>query len=212
MRPEDWLRDAEEALLVGQRLGKRVILVGSSTGGTLAVWLARRHPELAAVVLLSPNFGVYAPSHWQALQTQLVQGPWGEQLAQRCVGPYFTQFEPVNADHARYWTSRYRTTGFVSLLTLVSYCRALDLKTVTSPTLAVYSPHDKVVDGTAIVDAFDRLGTPQKKLVAFSAARGHVLAGDVLSPQTSSELVDTITEFLQECDASELQTDEPARR
>ena len=53
-----WRRDAEEALAIGTRIGERVLLVGCSTGATLATLLAAAAPsELAAVVLLAPNFG-----------------------------------------------------------------------------------------------------------------------------------------------------------
>lgn len=57
---EDWWRDTAEALAVGQRLGRRVVVIGTSTGATLAAEAAR-DPVLgqgiAGVVMISGNFG-----------------------------------------------------------------------------------------------------------------------------------------------------------
>ena len=53
----DWLNDTWEAYQIGQQLGERVIVIGVSTGGTAATWLATQ-PEtssLMATVLISPT-------------------------------------------------------------------------------------------------------------------------------------------------------------
>ncbi|MDX1515798.1 MAG: alpha/beta fold hydrolase, partial [Woeseiaceae bacterium] len=57
VRAEDWLADGIEALRIGQRLGERVVVIGTSTGATLALALADQ-AEFAAVselVMISPN-------------------------------------------------------------------------------------------------------------------------------------------------------------
>ena len=43
--PKEWFQDATEALEIGKRLGEKVILVGTSTGATLALWLSLKHPS-----------------------------------------------------------------------------------------------------------------------------------------------------------------------
>ena len=57
----DWLEDAVEAFEIGRALGDSVIVIGTSTGGTLGAWLATM-PAIAddglhSLVLISPNFG-----------------------------------------------------------------------------------------------------------------------------------------------------------
>lgn len=51
---DDWSAEAEAAY---ERLAARVdrvVVAGLSMGGTLAVWLATRHPEIAGLVLVNP--------------------------------------------------------------------------------------------------------------------------------------------------------------
>jgi carboxylesterase len=53
-RWEDWSAAAEAAYEeLAARCGT-VVVVGLSMGGTLSVWLAERHPEIAALVLVNP--------------------------------------------------------------------------------------------------------------------------------------------------------------
>jgi carboxylesterase len=50
----DWTAEAETAY---QRLSAqcpRVVVAGQSMGGSLAVWLAARHPEIAGIVCINP--------------------------------------------------------------------------------------------------------------------------------------------------------------
>ena len=53
---EDWLADMAEAMEIGRRLGQRVVVIGTSTGGTLAA-IAATDPQLnaglAGTVLIS---------------------------------------------------------------------------------------------------------------------------------------------------------------
>ncbi|MEJ2540542.1 MAG: alpha/beta fold hydrolase, partial [Gemmatimonadota bacterium] len=52
-----WLGDVAEALAVARELGDQVVLVGTSTGATLALWAAARlglRERIAALLLISP--------------------------------------------------------------------------------------------------------------------------------------------------------------
>ena len=59
----DWIQDAAEAIAIGERIGEKVVVVATSTGGTLAA-LAASEPEFTdridGLVLVSPNFKVRA--------------------------------------------------------------------------------------------------------------------------------------------------------
>jgi carboxylesterase len=50
----DWSAAAESAYIELVARCDSVVVVGLSMGGTLSVWLAERHPEIAALVLVNP--------------------------------------------------------------------------------------------------------------------------------------------------------------
>jgi pimeloyl-ACP methyl ester carboxylesterase len=56
---QDWIEEAERALRLAKALGGRAILIGHSTGGVLSAYLALKHPdEVAALVLIEPAIRV----------------------------------------------------------------------------------------------------------------------------------------------------------
>ena len=191
----DWLHDGYEALVIGRRLGDRVVLVGTSTGATLATWLATQPDaldNLLAFVLISPNFAPKDPD------AQKLLWPWGKTLARLLVGPYF-QWEPRNDDQARYWTTRYPTEVLVTMMGLVDLVEQADLGTIRSPTLVIYSPDDQVVDPERIAARYPEIGASYKRLVPLKAvgdSMNHVLAGAILSPENTEPVAALMLEFL----------------
>jgi len=189
-----WGSDMHEAVEIGKRLGRRVVIMGTSTGGTLAIWQAAQgdQDEIAALVLLSPNFGT------ADRRAEILTWPWGAQLAELLVGKT-RSWKPVNEAHGRYWTSSYPVRALLPMMGLVKLTRSLDLQTIKMPTLVIYAPDDKTVDTTAIIAAFQKLGTTEKKLVAYGQTGDpdrHVLAGDILSPDSTEPLAQMIVDFL----------------
>lgn len=195
-----WINDMHEAVEIGKRLGRRVVIVGSSTGGTLATWRVAQgdQDEIAALLLLSPNFGT------ADRRTRILTWPWGAQLAELLVGKT-RSWKPENEAHGLYWTSSYPVRAMLPMMGLVKLALSLDLHTVKVPTLVIYSPDDKTVDTAAIKAAFEEIGAEQKKLVAWGQAGDpdqHVLAGDILSPGSTAPLAQIIVDFLAEIPGS----------
>jgi alpha-beta hydrolase superfamily lysophospholipase len=193
---EDWLTDAAEALAVGRRLGDRVVLVGTSTGATLALYAAARLPgadDVAAVVALSPNFG---PANRAA---GMLLWPWGHAIARLLLGPV-RSWEPANEQQALWRTTVYPTRALLPMMALVALVDADVLADVTVPTLVLYSADDEVVDRGAIRSRSARLGGRPVVIETVDLAVGdpshHVLAGDVLSPATTVPLARRIVTFL----------------
>lgn len=193
----DWLDDTAEAVAIGERLGDRVVLVGTSTGGTLATWAAAR-PEaqgrIDAVVLVSPNFQPEDRS------SRILLYPWGGILARLLVGSERC-FIPENEAQERHWTTCYPTSALPPMMALVEHVRTMDLRRLDLPVLLVYSPGDAVVDASET----DRVlaGVPEGLLRRHvveetgDPAR-HVLAGDVLSPETNQEMLDVVASFVRD--------------
>lgn len=57
--PERLWESAKLALAVGKNLGRKVILMGTSTGGSLALQLAAKFPnDVHSIILISPNIEI----------------------------------------------------------------------------------------------------------------------------------------------------------
>jgi alpha-beta hydrolase superfamily lysophospholipase len=188
---QHWLDDAREALAIGRRIGDRVILIGTSTGALLATMVALEDnsPRIAALVLLSPNFGI---RDWRAT---FISGPLGRLLARIVVGKEYS-FRPDSAGHAEFWTSRFPSEGIVALMDLVNHARSIHLDNLQIPTLIIYTEKDMVVDTGAIQDRFDEIRAPPKLIVDLPEASRHELTGDALAPETVPPVVARIAAFL----------------
>ncbi len=191
---EDWVNDGLEALAVASTLGERVVVIGVSTGATLALSLIA-HPAFEPVdtlVMVSPNLGFDDPN------AGLLTRPLGRVIARLLVGEY-REFEPHNEAQARYWTTRYPTDSVVEMMRLVEHADAnLDEANVRRAML-IYSSRDQVVSTGKARRGFERLKAGARAEIEFTETDDpafHVLAGDVLSPASTPAMVETITRFV----------------
>ena len=189
-----WLNDTYEAVAVGKRLGEKVIVIGYSTGGTAATWLATQpfSESVSAIVLISPNFAPADP------MARILLWPWGLQLAELLIGPE-RSWKPRNALHKAYWTERYPTYVLVPMMGLVNLIKSLDLALITIPMLMIYSPADTVVSSSAIEATFIRIGSEKKQLYPYlysEDSEQHIMAGDILSPGTTEDITGIILDFI----------------
>ncbi len=192
-----WYEDASEALDIGRSIGERVVVLSTSTGGTLSVWLAHRAQsgELAALAMISPNF---APAD-KALY--LLDTPLVGQALLAWFGQEERSWEPLNDAQSRYWSWHYPWQALVELARLVKEVEGIDKHSIHTPALMLYSPRDQVIDPEAVRSAFDAWGTPRKRLIAYERSTDpsqHVLAGDIVSPGSTREVADIISRFLRE--------------
>jgi pimeloyl-ACP methyl ester carboxylesterase len=180
LTPENFLENAKHALAVGKALGEKVIVIGCSAGGLLTTYLASEHPDIAAIVLYSPCYGVNAMG--------LATGPWGEQLLGGIMGTHrdITHYTP---ERANYWLTRFHTNGLLTLQkTIDAVFTPTVFEKIKMPVLMVYyykdeENQDKVVSVEAIKKGFEMLGTPeaQKRQVALPEAGDHVIASHCTS-------------------------------
>lgn len=192
----DWLQDTRDALEIGRLIGERVIVVGTSTGGTLALWLAQQPyaAAIAAQVLISPNLGP------RARQSELLTGPWGAELLSLLVGDEY-RWTPTNADHARYWTWRYPARALLPMMAVVRTVRDSQLERIRIPTLVLYAPDDRVVNTAKIIEAHARLRTKIKPLITIEDSKDpahHVLAGRILAAADTARVRGKIIDFFGE--------------
>jgi esterase/lipase len=173
---------AKQAYMIGRQLGKKVILMSTSTGGTLALKLAADYPDIAGLILLSPNIPINDPNAW------LLNNHWGLQIARMIQGTYMRS-KDTSALYARYWYAKYRMESTVQLEELLEKTmRYSTFEKVKQPTLVLYyykdeQNQDPVVKVSAMKRMFNQLGTAaeEKRMVPIPEAGNHVIGSYVKS-------------------------------
>ena len=191
----DWIEDTAEALAIGRRLGERVLVIATSTGGTLAT-LAASDPalsrDLAGVALISPNYGLANPA------ARLLSLPLAR-LWVPLVAGVERGFETRNDNHAAYWTARYPTVATIPLKALLDHVAKLDLSSVKVPALFIYSEQDQVVSPRATDAVVQAWGGPTRRELRVMGSgddpSSHVIAGDILSPGQTGETARIIIDW-----------------
>ena len=180
---DEYWRSAREALAIGKQLGEQVILMGTSTGGTLALLLAADYPEVHSLVLLSPNIAINDPNSW------LVNNHWGLQVARTVLNSDFVVSGDRRELYKKYWYSRYRIEGVVQLQELLEETMTEEtFHKVKQPVLMLYYYKDQVhQDSVVRVDAMlkmmEQLGTPANMKVskAMPETGNHVIGSYIKS-------------------------------
>ena len=189
MTPYRLYESAKQALVLASRLGKKVIIMGTSTGGTLALKLAADFPEkVHALILYSPNVKLKNKAFG------LLSKPWGLQLARLFVGGKFRVSEdnPSN-ETCKYWYCSYRAEGLVYLQQLVDVTMDDEVfENVKCPLFVGYyfkdeQHQDESVEVKAALKMFENVSTPveMKQAKAFPEAGSHVIACSLTSKSVS---------------------------
>lgn len=180
---QKYLDSALEALAIAKKIGEKVIVISSSTGGTLSLILGN-DPQIAALLLFGPNVEIYDP------KSKLLTLPWGLQIAEWVLGSKYHNMNKITEEKKNYWTIRYRLESTVELQKLVETgMRPEVFQRITAPVFMGYyykneEEQDKVVSIPAMLRMFDQLGTPEdkKQKVAFPEAGDHVIISHLSTP------------------------------
>jgi esterase/lipase len=196
MTPDRLWESAKEALMVARTLGKKVIIMSTSTGGTLALKLASDFPEYVdGLILFSPNIRINNKAAF------LLSKPWGLQIGRKVTGGTHRELtENVDSVYCKFWYCKYRVEAIVFLQQLVDETmNKQTFKNVTAPVFLGYyykddSQQDDIVKVSAELKMFDQLGTrPEAKVkVAFPEAGDHVIACEHKSGAYKEVIAETI--------------------
>jgi pimeloyl-ACP methyl ester carboxylesterase len=182
---DEYWESAKQALAIGLRLGKKVILMGTSTGASLALQLAAAYPDsVAALIMMSPNIAIHDPNAW------VLNNHWGLQIARMVNGgPYLKSTHDWGPKFQQYWYPSSRLEGAVALEELLE--TAMNKETfqkVKQPIAMFYyykdeAHQDTTVKVSAMLTMFDQLGTPAdlKYKQAFPNAGDHVICSPIRS-------------------------------
>lgn len=190
---------AKEALAIGEAIGDKVIIVSTSTGGTLALKLAAEFPEkVHALVNLSPNIEINNPAAF------LANNPWGLHIARMVMGGEYRETSR-NDETSQYWYTKYRLESVVQLQELLeSTMTDKTFSKVTQPSLTLYyykdeQHQDPEVKVSAMLEMHDKIATPValKRHVAIPNAEAHVIGGALVSKDVET-VYNEIEKFLIE--------------
>jgi len=184
----EYEESAENALSIAEKLGDEVVVIGTSAGGAMTLYLASRHPEIKAIVLYSPCVKLFDRT------ATILDKPWGLQIARLVSGGPSKKFESESTTHANYWQLKYRIEALVALQNLISNTMKPEVfSRIKCPVfLGYYFKNQKEQDNTVSVPAmltmFDELGTMAdlKEKIAFPDTRAHVIASYIRSKDWQS--------------------------
>jgi len=168
--PDSVYADAVRALAVGKRLGRKVVIIGTSTGCTLGLMLAARFPsDVTSVVNWSPNIALRHPLSF------LSNNPWGLTLTRIVVGGDYRATKMQNPERAKYWYMKYRIEGIQQLQELLESSMTPEtFSAIKQPVLTMcWYRDDAVQDSIVSVDAMrtmhDQLSSQRKRFLPLDA-------------------------------------------
>lgn len=184
LTPDKYWESAKVALAIGKQLGRKVILMGTSTGASLALQLAATYPgDIAALILMSPNIAIHDPRSW------LLNKPWGLQIARMVTGSHYETAADTTALYKKYWYYRYPLEAAVQLEEMLATSMKPEIfAKVRQPVLMLYyyrdaTHQDQVVSIPAALKMFEELGTPRGEKIKESVpyAGDHVIGSYIKS-------------------------------
>ncbi len=186
--PDRLWASTKEALAIGKAIGEKVIVMSTSTGGTMALMLAAEYPEdVFALVNMSPNISLHDPNAW------LLNDPWGLQIARLVIGGRYQSF-PKDSLVDQYWNNPYRIEAIVQLEELLEEKMTKEtFNKIKCPSLTLYyykneQEQDLVVEVSTMLEMNRELGTPDslKTAVPIPEAGHHVIGSMVRSKDLGS--------------------------
>ncbi len=197
---DNYWESAKQALAIGKQLGNKIILMGTSTGGTQALQLAAAFPaDVAALVLYSPNIAINDNNAW------LLNNHWGLQIARLVKGSNYNMPTDERPIYKQYWNKPYRLEALVALEEMLeTSMNKATFKKIKQPVLLLYyfkdeQHQDDVVKVSAMKEMFTQLATDTiyKRAIALPNTGNHVMASPIKSNDVESVERET-KRFLEE--------------
>ncbi len=192
-----WMQDMAEGLAAARAVGDQVVVISTSTGGTLAAAAAMDddlNRDLAGIVFISPNFGVNTPGAF-------IPGlPWARDWLPVLMGENRDVSGP-DPEKNRYWSAIYPWEAVVPMTVLVDVVFALDFSDAKVPALFWFSDDDQVVRPDRTHKVAEAWGAPAVvELVTMGPdddPSSHVVAGRLMSPGQTEATVEGILAWLE---------------
>lgn len=198
---EKLLRSAHFALEIGRRIGEKVIVMGTSTGGSLGLYLASKRSyqkDITALILYSPLIRFYGTKE------KLLTHPLARSFLKVVPGKKHLIKTKTTFAEEKIWNSSYALQGALALGSFVQHYMKHDLyKNITCPVFAGYyfrnkHERDEVVSVSAIKKMVSGLGTRTQfvNITNFPSAKSHVICNSLVS-KAVNEVIAESKKFLK---------------
>ncbi|WOK09004.1 alpha/beta hydrolase [Imperialibacter roseus] len=183
---DDFVYSAEYALTVAKQLGKKVIVMGTSFGGALSIWLASQHPELKAVVLFSPCVKTVDE------RMEMFTKPWGLELIKKVSGADSFEVPQPYEGYGLYNSTKCNLAFLAQFQNFMTYAMTPEtFDRVKSPVWMGYwykndTIQDDVASVTAMLQMFQQLPSETKQKVPFPDAGNHGIVAPRLAKDVAS--------------------------
>ena len=192
-----WMHDTAEALAIARRIGERVLIISTSTGGTLsaaAAFDSVLSKNVEGMIFVAPNFGVNNSA------ARLLTWPLARIWIPLLVGRE-RRFEALNPEHSKFWTTVYPIVSTLPMAALVQKVVRKNFSNVRIPALFIMSENDQVVRPDMINKIAQRWGGESEVFKVDPGpnddAEAHVLAGDIFSPDLTCDVVEKILDWIK---------------
>ena len=192
---EYWLQSVTDHFDIASRLGKRVVIVATSTGCTLATWLLNQPTHAAKVhacLFMSPNFRIRSAFGF------LLTWPFSKYWVHLILGREH-QWQPISDAQAKAWTHQYSTLALIEMQKTVDYAKTLDIGRFETPVAMMYMQNDGTIHPPSAIQVFNRWGSRHKKLIRVEPdgdAEEHVFVGEIVAPQRLDWCLERFNLFL----------------
>ena len=191
-----WMDDVGEAIEIGKQIGETVIIMATSTGGTLAAAAAldkAAMENIGGIIFVSPNFAINSRA------ANLLTWPFARQWVPLVIGKE-QQGNPRNDLHARYWIMTYPTTALMPMAAIVAAVDRESYDDVEVPALFYYSRQDQVVAPEKTAAFARSWGGESNSIIASLTADddrfSHIIAGDIVSPNQTESAVEQMIAWI----------------
>jgi pimeloyl-ACP methyl ester carboxylesterase len=201
LTPSALIRSAADACRIGKKLGKEIILMGTSTGGALGLMMAASDsfsPSIAGLILYSPLVHLYG------MNALLLENALVRNILRLYPGKRYQLGEPP-LEKDPIWYHSYQLNGALALGQMVQqYITPSLFREVHCPAFIGYyyknrCAHDRMVSTAAIKRMAGQLGTESSAIVLknFPNAGVHVICSSLLSDAVE-EVIHSTQHFLIE--------------
>jgi len=186
LTPKDLITSAKEAIAIGATIGKKVIVMSCSTGGTYSAMLAPSDSRIHAMLMYSPNIELADPN------AKLITYPWGEYILKAVLGDNHNRIQYTPAAQ-QYWNSCYHTDGIIALQALLDdgmkdeYFQDITVPTLVGCYYKNATEQDHVISVDAAKVFFANIGTSDdlKVYKDFPEAGRHVFTSHIMVDDVS---------------------------